>query len=94
MIDKQEAGCIRMRRQMCKAGETAFAVVKNSYTFQFEVVQTTVFCVEGDTIVLHHPSDPFTTDVYRFPAKEWLNMIFRTPEEAEIAKEKTENKGI
>lgn len=84
----------RLGHQMCKAGETVFAVIKSSSTFRLEVVQATVFCVEDDTIVLHHPSDPFTTDVYRFPAKEWLEMIFRTPEEAEAAKEKAERSSI
>lgn len=84
----------RLGRQMCKAGETVFAVVKNPFTFQLEVIRATVFSVEDDTIALHRPRTSFANDVYRFVAKEWMNMIFRTPEEAEAAKEKAERSSI
>lgn len=83
----------KLGRQLCKAGETVFAVIKNSFTFQLEVIQATVFCVKDGAMVLHRPSDPFTTDVFEFSENEWLNLIFRTPEEAEAAKEKMENRG-
>ncbi len=67
-----------------KVGETVYAIVKNSGTFQLEVVCATISRVAPETIEVTANNSPLTSDLYTFPAEEWGKSLFHSEEAAHM----------
>lgn len=63
---------------MCSKGDIVYAIVKNSSTFDLEVVEATVTMVDDYEIQIEKPYSCFITNVYKYPLSEWGESIFLT----------------
>lgn len=67
---------------MPNKGDTVWAIVKDTGTFEPKIIQGTVTKTEGAEIEVRLETSKITADVYTFPEFEWKQSIFRTEAEA------------
>lgn len=72
---------------MYELGTTVYVVERKEFGRGLEVVAATVFCIDGNVVVLHRPSrTPNTTIVLRVPIDELSGRVFSTADQAEAKK--------